>query len=141
MKDHTSKGQLSGKAISHAHIEALVAKYKGNEKADGMIVFAGLMEQAKAIHALMRDHPAQPLVKETFSALGAFALARLGWDVEEFKPIAREFQAALAADMADTFQLRQEEDKADAIERSLREGQGSTETHDALARASRKTLN
>lgn len=129
----TEKGHITGLTVSRKHLDALFAKYKGNDKATALLHFSGLLVQARAIHGLLRGSQVQPLIRDTFSALGAFVMERLGWTVAEFEPLDTEFGQAADLDYAETMRLRENETDAESIERDLREGQGASETQAALS--------
>lgn len=137
------KGRLTGKPIITRNLDALCNKHKGDEKARAMLIFAGLFAQAQAINQLLGPSPVAPLVRDTFSSLGAFVMERLGWEVPEFDAIKREFDVAAKADLNATMALRDAAAQVDAVEAQIREGHGKDEVREALIRAARKgdTLN
>lgn len=132
--EHVSKGHITGLPTSHANLDALSAKYKGDAKRQALVAFAGMLVQAKALHSIAQGHAVAPLIRDLFSSLGAFTMEQLGWTPEEFNPIMDEFQVAMLADHDATMALRASDSAADAIEAQLREGQGVTEAKAALAR-------
>jgi hypothetical protein len=102
------------------------------------------LEQSKALYSLARGLPLggellAPMVRDTFSQIGAFTMKNLGLTPEQFEPIHAEFKAALARDLADTEALRAGENAADAIEADIRAGQGADAAKDVISKA--KSLN
>lgn len=120
------------------NLKRLFDKHAGDKRALDMLEFAALLEQAQALYKLAHGTPIAPLVRETFSALGAFTMSRLGYTIEEFTPIRDAVAAAIRADFDATMAGIEDGKQAERIEESLRLGEGVEDVRDVLAKAARK---